>query len=97
MNNYWVYILTNHDNQVLYIGMTNNLARRIYEHQNGMCDGFSKTYNLDKLVYHEHFTQVEAAIAREKQLKGWRREKKGILIEALNPGWKDLSDSISAT
>ena len=94
MNNYWVYILTNHDNQVLYIGMTNNLSRRIYEHQNGMCDGFSKTYNLDKLVYYEHTTLVKAAIAREKQLKGWRREKKGKLIETMNPDWKDLSNNI---
>ena len=95
MNNYWVYILASHDNQVLYIGMMNNLARRIYEHKNGLCEGFSKKYNVNKLVYHEHTTQVQAAIAREKQLKGWRREKKGILIEALNPGWEDLCDRIS--
>ena len=88
---YYVYILSNWNNQVIYIGVTNNLERRIYEHKNKLIDGFTKKYNIDKLVYFEETTDVKAAIEREKQLKGWKREKKNILINSLNPEWNDLS------
>ena len=90
---YYVYILSNWNNQVIYIGVTNNLERRIYEHKNKLIDGFTKEYNIDKLVYFEETTDVKAAIEREKQLKGWKREKKNILIKSLNPEWNDLSSS----
>ena len=89
--NYYVYILTTQNNKVMYIGVTNNLERRLYEHKNKMVDGFTKKYNVHKLVYFEHTTDVYSAIEREKQLKKWRREKKNALVETLNPGWKDLS------
>ncbi|MFA6426134.1 MAG: GIY-YIG nuclease family protein, partial [Phycisphaerae bacterium] len=79
------------NNKVMYIGMTNNLERRIYEHKNKIIDGFSKKYNLCKLVYFEHTNDVNAAIAREKEIKKWRREKKNNLVIAVNPEWKDLS------
>ncbi len=88
---YYVYILSNWNNKVIYIGVTNNLERRLYEHKNKLIDGFTKTYNINKLVYFEDTPDVEAAIEREKQLKKWRREKKNFLIESLNPEWKDLS------
>ena len=90
-NNYYVYILTNWNNKVVYIGMTNNLERRIYEHKNALLDGFSKKYNLKKLVYFEQTIDVNAAIAREKEIKKWRREKKNTLVEKVNPTWDDLS------
>ena len=89
--NYYVYILTTQNNKVMYIGVTNNLERRLYEHKNKMVDGFTKKYNVHKLVYYEHTTDVYSAIEREKQLKKWRREKKNALVETLNPEWKDLS------
>ena len=92
MKQYFVYILTNWNNKVMYIGVTNNLQRRLYEHQNALVEGFTKEYNVHKLVYYEVTTDVEAAIAREKQLKGWRREKKNALVESMNPTWKDLSE-----
>ena len=76
MNHYYVYIITNWNNKVLYIGVTNNIARRIYEHKNKLIDGFSKKYNVYKLVYLEEMNDVEAAISREKQLKGWNKDKK---------------------
>ncbi|MBR5806652.1 MAG: GIY-YIG nuclease family protein [Oscillospiraceae bacterium] len=90
---YYVYILSNWNNQVIYIGVTNNLERRIYEHKNKLIDGFTKKYNIDKLVYFEETTDVKAAIEREKQLKCWKREKKNILINSINPEWNDLSIS----
>ncbi|UKL13524.1 GIY-YIG nuclease family protein [Dissulfurimicrobium hydrothermale] len=89
--NFYVYILTNWNNKVMYIGMTNNLERRIYEHKNKMIDGFTKKYNVNKLVYYEHTIDVHAAIAREKEIKKWRREKKDKLVMSMNPEWKDLS------
>ncbi len=92
--NYYVYILTNRTEKVMYIGVTNDLQRRIYEHKNGLCEGFTKKYNVDKLVYFEETTDVESAIAREKQLKRWRREKKDRLVETKNPNWNDLSDKL---
>ncbi|MCQ2446743.1 MAG: GIY-YIG nuclease family protein [Clostridia bacterium] len=91
MNNYYVYILTNWNNHVLYIGITNDLYRRLYEHKNHLVDGFTKRYNVNKLVYFEMTSDVKAAIEREKQLKGWLRAKKIALIESQNPEWKDLS------
>ena len=88
---YYVYILSNWDDSVIYIGVTGNLPRRLYEHRNGLVDGFSKKYNVHKLVYYEHTGDVYSAISREKQLKKWRREKKNQLIETVNPQWRDLS------
>lgn len=88
---YYVYLLTNWNNQVMYVGVTNNLERRIYEHKNKLIDGFTKKYHVDKLVYFETTSDVLAAIEREKQIKKWRREKKDLLVIATNPEWKDLS------
>ena len=87
---YYVYIITGYSNKVLYIGMTNDLKRRITEHKNGQVDGFTKRYRLKKLVYFEEFLNPAEAIKREKELKGWRREKKNALIETKNPKWEDL-------
>ena len=91
INTYYVYILTNQFNDVFYVGVTNNLERRIREHQSGLIDGFTKKYRIHKLVYCESCHDVRDAIAREKQLKNWNREKKRFLIERMNPEWKDLS------
>ena len=90
MNQYYVYIVTN-GVRTLYIGVTNDLTRRVYEHQHKLTDGFTKKYNVTMLVYYEVTTDVQSAIAREKQLKGWRRSKKIDLIEASNPELVDLS------
>ena len=87
---YYVYILTNQSNTTLYIGVTNNLQRRIYEHKNELIDGFTKRYKLHKLVFFEETNDVNSAIAREKQLKHWTREKKNKLIENINPNWLEL-------
>jgi len=89
---YFVYMLTNKHNTTLYTGVTNDLERRLYEHRNKLVDGFTKRYNLDKLVYYEATTDVRSAIEREKQIKGWTRAKKDCLIEAMNPQWRDLSN-----
>ncbi|MCK5518187.1 MAG: GIY-YIG nuclease family protein [Alphaproteobacteria bacterium] len=91
MKSYFVYVLTNWDGSVMYIGVTNNLERCIFEHKNKLVVGFTSKYNVDKLVYFEGTTDIQAAIAREKELKSWRREKKNTLVESLNPEWKDLS------
>ena len=88
---YYVYILSNWDDSVLYIGVTNDLKRRLYEHKNHLVDGFTHKYNVTKLVYFEHTNDVRSAIEREKQLKGWARAKKHTLIKKMNPFWKDLS------
>ena len=88
---YFVYILSNWDDSVLYIGVTSNLERRLYEHRSGLVDGFTKKYNVHKLVYYEHTSDVYSAISREKQLKKWTRAKKNALIERMNPEWMDLS------
>ena len=90
---YYVYILTNKTNEVLYIGVTNDLARRLKEHKNGEVSGFTKRYHVHKLVCFEEYFDAADAIAREKQLKHWRRTKKAALIEETNPAWDDLSDS----
>ena len=90
MNQYYVYILTNVA-RTLYIGVTSDLTRRVYEHQHKLAVGFTKKYNVTMLVHYEVTIDVQSAIAREKQLKGWRRSKKIDLIEASNPEWVDLS------
>ena len=87
---YYVYILTSYSNKVMYIGMTNDLKRRITEHKNEQIDGFTKQYHVKKLVYFEEYSNPNEAIKREKELKGWRREKKNNLVETMNPEWKDL-------
>ena len=91
---YHVYMMTNWNNQVLYVGVTNNLYRRVQEHISQSCPGFTERYNLNKLVYFEQFNNVNQAIAREKQLKGWNREKKNKLVNNFNAGWLDLSKTI---
>ena len=90
MKDYFVYILTNKTNSVLYIGVTNDLKRRLYEHKNGLVDGFTKRYNVHKLVYYEQTTDVYSALSREKQLKGWMRQRKNEIITKFNPQWEDL-------
>ena len=91
---FWVYIMTNKLDSVLYIGMTNDLTRRVGEHQSGEVPGFTTDYRCHKLVYWEHYGHVYDAIAREKQLKGWSRKKKVALIESMNPRWFDLSEEM---
>ena len=88
---YFVYILTNKRYGVLYTGITNNLPRRLHEHKNKLISGFSKKYNLTNLVYWEETSDIEVAIQREKQIKGWLRKKKIVLIESKNSNWGDLS------
>ncbi len=92
--NFYVYILTNRQNRVLYIGVTNKLKRRINEHKSKLNNGFTAKYNVDKLVYYEHFTYINDAIKREKRLKKWRREWKIELINKMNPEWKDLAEEL---
>jgi putative endonuclease len=89
---YYVYILTNKSNKVIYIGVTNDLERRMFEHKNKLVEGFTKRYNLMKLVYFEATNEVETAIAREKQSKNWHRDWKISLINQFNPDWQDLSE-----
>ena len=90
MKDYYVYIMTN-NSKTLYIGVSNDLNRRIYEHKNKLIEGFTKKYNLTKLVYYETCNSVGDAIRREKQLKNWHRQWKINLIESVNKEWKDLS------
>ncbi len=90
----YTYILTNSINKVLYIGVTNNLSRRINEHCNETGCIFTQKYNCHKLVYYEAYPDIEQAIAREKQLKNWKREWKNQLIETINPEWNDLTPEI---
>ena len=92
--NYYVYLITNKSNSVFYIGITNNLVRRIYEHKGKFVEGFSRRYNLEKLIYYEVYNSPEDAIAREKQLKNWRRDKKLDLIIKINTEFNDLYDDI---
>ncbi len=89
-----VYIMTNGGNTVLYTGVTNDLQRRVYEHRNKLTDGFTKKYNITKLVYYEVFTDPVNAIAREKQIKAGSREKKIALIVKMNPEWNDLYETL---
>ncbi|PJA37774.1 endonuclease [candidate division WWE3 bacterium CG_4_9_14_3_um_filter_43_9] len=93
---YYVYILTNKRHTVFYTGITNNLERRVWEHKQKIIQGFTKKYNIEKLVYFEVFEDVLEAIRREKQIKGWVRRRKIALIEKMNPEWKDLSEYLSS-
>jgi putative endonuclease len=90
MNSYWVYILCSKRNGTLYVGVTNNLIRRVYEHKQKLIDGFTKKYDINKLIYTEEFNDVYAAIYREKCIKKWNRSWKLKLIEQYNPEWEDL-------
>ena len=90
MKEYWVYIATN-ASRTLYTGVTKDLSRRMYEHKNRLVPGFTSRYRIDRLAYFECTSDVGVAIAREKQIKGWRREKKIWLVESVNPRWEDLS------
>ena len=92
--NFWVYIMTNEHDIVLYIGMTNDLAKRVSEHRAGEIPGFTANYRCKKLIYYEHCTDVRDAIAREKQLKKWSRNKKIVLVKTLNPHWLDLAPAV---
>jgi putative endonuclease len=92
---YYVYIMTN-KSKTLYTGVTNNLLRRVYEHKNKLVPGFTNKYNIHILVYYESTSNVHAALAREKQIKGWLRAKKIALINSMNSEWKDLSDEWSS-
>jgi putative endonuclease len=95
MSQWYVYILSNYRHTVYYVGVTNNLIRRIYEHKNKLTDGFTKRYNVTKLLYYEIFNDPENTIFREKQIKDHRREKKVSLISKMNPKWIDLYNGIS--
>ena len=88
---YYVYILTNEYNKVLYTGVTNDLERRCFEHKQKKIKGFTQKYNVDKLIYFEKFDIIDLAIAREKQIKGYSRSKKLALIDEFNKEWKELS------
>lgn len=89
---FYVYLLTNQNNKVMYVGVTNNLVRRVYEQTTKQVRGFTEKYNVDKLVYFQETSDVRAAITREREIKKWRREKKNQLVFSLNPDWKDLSE-----
>jgi len=91
MSQYYVYIMASNTG-VLYTGVTNNLQRRVYEHKNGLIDGFTKKYHCHKLVYFEETSDIKVAIEREKRIKDWRRSRKEELIKSANPAWNDLSD-----
>jgi putative endonuclease len=90
MKSYFVYMMTNRTH-TLYVGVTNDLARRVYQHKHKLLAGFTSHYAIDRLVYFEQCNDARAAISREKQLKGWRRARKVALIESVNPRWQDLS------
>ena len=92
MNNYYVYILSNKTNSTIYVGVTNDLIRRLDEHKNNVADGFTKRYSVHKLVYYETTTDINSAIEREKQIKSWNRKRKENLINSINPNWDDLSE-----
>ena len=94
MKYYYVYILASKRRGTLYIGVTNDLIRRMYEHKNGLVEGFTKKYKVHNLVYYQQCENVESVIQREKQLKAWHREWKIRLIEETNPTWKDLTDTL---
>ena len=95
MKNMYVYILTNERKNVMYVGVTNDLVRRMYEHKNHLIKrGFTARYNTERLVYFEHTTNETAAVERENQIKGWNRARKNKLVESKNPNWDDLYESI---
>jgi putative endonuclease len=90
VRDYYVYILSN-VSRTLYVGFTSNLEKRMYEHRMKLVDGFTRRYNITMLVYFGQTSDVESALMRERELKGWRRDKKVSLIETMNPAWRDLS------
>ncbi|MDP2953675.1 MAG: GIY-YIG nuclease family protein [Chloroflexota bacterium] len=92
---YFVYVLASKRNGTLYIGITSDLTKRLYEHRNNLVDGFTKRYNIHTLVYYEITGDVNSALLRERQLKKWRRKWKIALIEKSNPQWRDLYDELS--
>jgi putative endonuclease len=94
VNTYYVYMLTNRSRVVLYTGVTNSLERRLWFHDNTNKRSFVKRYNVDRLVYYESFDRPQDAISREKEIKGWRREKKNDLVRMKNPKWEDLSEQL---
>jgi putative endonuclease len=94
MKAFYVYMMTNRSRVVLYTGITNCLMRRVSQHQNSEIEGFTKTYKVNRLVYYERFNDPRDAIAREKEIKGWRRNKKNALVETMNPNWADLSPTL---
>ena len=96
MNQYYVYILASKRNGTLYIGVTNNLLKRVDEHKSNLIDGFTKKYNVHNLVYYEQYNDISCAIAREKQMKKWKRQWKINLIEKFNPDWIDLFKDLTA-
>jgi putative endonuclease len=89
---YYVYLLTNWNNKVMYVGITNDLVRRIYEHKVKFVTSFTEKYNVTKLVYYEQTPDISEALNREKEIKKWRREKKNRLVVNTNPQWRDLSE-----
>ena len=91
---YYTYIVTNKRNTVLYTGVTNDLKKRIYEHKEKLVEGFTKEYNVTKIVYYEIFDDIESAILREKQIKGGSRQKKIELINGMNKEWRDLQEEL---
>ena len=91
---YYIYIMTNKRNTVIYTGVTNDLKRRVYEHKEKLARGFTKKYNITKLVYYEVFEDVENAILREKQIKGGSRQKKTELVDSMNKEWRDLNEEL---
>jgi len=94
MKDYYVYILASKRNGTLYIGVTNDLVRRVYEYKNNLVKGFTSKYNVHRLVYYEDTNDIDVALNREKQLKKWRRKWKLELIEKMNPDWRDLYNEI---
>jgi putative endonuclease len=94
MKYYYVYILASKLRGTLYFGVTNDLVRRVYEHKNGLVEGFTKQYKVHNLVYYQQCEDIESVIQREKQLKSWHREWKTRLIEETNPNWKDLYNTL---
>lgn len=96
MKQYYIYIMSSTKGGAIYIGVTGNLIKRVYQHREGLVDGFSKQYKTKRLVYFESSTDVKSCIEREKQLKGWRRQWKVELIEAVNPEWEDLWKQITS-
>ena len=95
MGQYFVYMLASKRNGTLYIGVTNNLLKRVHQHKNDVTEGFTRKYNVHRLVYYEVFNRIQDAITREKQMKKWKRQWKMELIEKSNPNWEDLFESLS--
>ena len=95
MGQYFAYILASKRNGTLYIGVTNNLLKRVHQHKNDVTEGFTRKYNVHSLVYYEVFNRIQDAITREKQMKKWKRQWKMELIEKSNPNWEDLFESLS--